>query len=338
VVLIAVRALVDGETVDLEPVESALAATGPDTGQARLVLVASTLPAGATRALAERVAGPTTFVAHVPERLQAGHGVADLRLLPHLVGGLDQAASGLAALVVGTYTERPIVVASPEVSELAKLLENAFRAVGIALVAEVSRLAGAAGVSASEVAEAAATKPFGYFPFHPGPGVGGHCIPGDLELLRETAAGFGHVSGLIDATAAILAEMPARTIDALAASLDERGVGLAGSAVLLVGTGFKPGSADQTASVAHPLVRELRRRGATPLFLDSANDRLVVDAEPVRKVERQALGEERPAAALVLAGDTSISGAELSGAAAVVLDLGGAAFLAPGPDFERTRL
>lgn len=275
----------------------------------RLVVVASTVPVGATRAFARSWGSDeTTFVVHAPERVQGGHEVGDLRSIPHLVGGLDAASLELGVRLLETYCDHVQPVSSLEVSELSKLLENAFRSVNIALIAEMTKLAHASGVSAGEVAEAAATKPFGYFPFHPGAGVGGHCLVNDLGLLPPSA--------LLEAVRALIDEMPAVAVDRLAMLL-----ALPGKRVLVVGTGYKPGSSEQTASPACGIVRELRVRGAIPWFVDSRNASFTVDGDDVPAARSELLGTFD--AAIIVSGDDAVTAEELRRAAPVVLDASG---------------
>jgi nucleotide sugar dehydrogenase len=333
VVVIAVRLTARTGGVDTEPLDAALPWLAGSPERPRLVLVASTVPVGTTRAFAAGLGG-ATYVAHVPERLAAEHDATALKAIPHLVGGVGDRATCLAKRAVAEYCDCPIPVGAPEVSELAKLLENAFRAVGIALVAEVTQMAHASGIEAADVTSAAATKPFGYFPFHPGPGVGGHCLPNDLELLRLSASRLGTSTSLFEAASAALACMPRTTVDRLEHLLHERGHGLADAEVLLVGTGFKPGSSEQRAGTVQPLVRELRRRGAAPSFLDVSNERLVVDELDTPRIDTEALEDRRFDAAVIVAGDPSVSLREVAGAASLVIDAGGVGVLATGPSVE----
>ncbi|HEU4557804.1 MAG TPA: nucleotide sugar dehydrogenase [Longimicrobium sp.] len=322
VVVVAVRVPVRADgSVDDEPLRAVAAALRQHSRSPRLVVVASTVPPGCTRAFAGWLGDDGgCFVAHAPERLAAEHGWRDLRGIPHLVGGVDQASTQAAALLLGTFCDQVVPVSAPEVSELAKLLENTYRAVNIALVGEVTRIAHGFGVAAAEVCRAAATKPFGYHAFYPGPGAGGHCLPNDLQILRHAAALHGRPTPLLDGTATAAAIQPALVVDRVEALA---GGTLHGRAVLLVGAGFKPGSADTTASPVRAVARLLRERGARPAYLDGRVECLEVDGEPVPRVSPDALGAETFAAAVVLAGDPALAAARLA-SIPVVLDAGGA--------------
>ena len=322
-----------------EPLASVGALISGLPREPRLIVLASTTPVGATRSFASRwTPGDTTFVVHAPERMQVGSDLDDVKSIPHLVGGLDPVATELGARLIRSYCAEVVPVASPEISELSKLLENAFRAVGIALISEVTKVAHAAGAQASDVATAAATKPFGYFPFHPGAGVGGHCIPNDLEILRASAAAENVLTPLLEAAGRALGEMPSICVDRLEDLLEERGSLLREAQVLIVGTGFKVGSGEQMASPAEPIVRCLRARGASPCFLDSSNDQFIVDGCPVPRLLASTLAPAMFDAVLVVSGDDDVTVDQICGSSAIVLDVGGGAILAGDTSAMMSRL
>jgi nucleotide sugar dehydrogenase len=334
VVLVAVRAPIDsaGRT-DLEPLESAAGTIRALPRRPRLVAVVSTLPPGTTRRFATwcREGGADVFVVHSPERLSVGHDWRMLRRIPHLVGGVDEASSRLGAAFLGRVCETIVPVAAPEVSELSKLLENAFITVGVGLIAEVTRIAHALGVTGRDVTDAAATKPFGYHAFHPGPGVGGHCLPNDLKMLGESARSLGWEAALLEATARVTAAQPRLVVDRAQSVLAAAGQDLRGARVLIVGMGFKAGTADTTATPAEEIVRELRRRRAQPFYVDSRVASFAVDGEEVPRIDGDRLDGETFPIALVLAGDPALRCAALAAAARAVVDAGGGAVLSGGP-------
>ena len=326
VVVVAVRvAPLPGGGMDLEPLDAVASELAGLPDRPRLIVLVTTAPPGTTRAFADRVGhAEHAFVAHAPERLQVDDAVWTVDRLPHVVGGLDDASTELGARFVSAFAASVHPVSSPEVAELAKLLENSFNAVGIALIGELTRLAHALGIEMAEVSAAAATKPFGYRAFHPGPGVGGHCIPNDLQMLREAGRTAGTPTPVLDAAGGVTRSMPADTVDRLAEILAGRGRELAGAEVLLVGLGFKIGTADTTETPARDVARELRRRGAVPLGVDSRCDGLVVDGAPLGRVDHRTLGQGRGYdAAIVLAGDPGVAASALGRSAAIVLDAGG---------------
>jgi UDP-N-acetyl-D-mannosaminuronate dehydrogenase len=176
----------------------------------------------------------------------------------------------------------------------------------------------------AEVTAAAATKPFGYRPFHPGPGIGGHCIPNDIRMLREAARSAHVPTRLLDAAIDVSAEMPVDTVERLERLLAARGMALAGADVLLVGLGFKVGTADTAATPARHIARELRRRGAVPLAVDSRVHGLDVDGISLVRVDHRTLGLGRVySAGIVLAGDPGVAAHALAKSVSVLLDAGG---------------
>ena len=333
VIVIAVRGLVRPDhTIDWEPLHAAADTLRRLPVRPRLLLLESTVAPGMTRAFAREMLGigpnDPVFVAHSPERLSVGHDWEAFHRIPHVVGGLDDAATTLAARFLATVVEQVVPVPTPEASELTKLLENAFMSVGIALVAEVTRAANNMGIDASAVCRAAATKPFGYFAFHPGPGVGGHCLPNDLDILRATCREQGWAPSLLDATARVSEEMPKTTLDRLESFMATAGLPMDGARVLLVGVGFKIDSADTSATPARAVARELRLRGAVPLFMDQNVTAFEADGIALARLLPDDLPAARLGGVLILSGDRSVHPEALKAAAPVILDTGGGKALA----------
>ena len=333
VVCIAVRVHVEGELCNMEPLESVaemLSATRP---RERLIIIGSTVPAGTTRRFAEKwmeldETSPV-FVAHCPERLSVGDDWRTRRHLPLLVGALDPLAAALARAFLETFADRIVSVSEPEVSEVSKLLENAFASINIALIAEIGQIAPELNITATEVCRAAGTKTSGYLPFLPGPGVGGHCLPNDLELLRHSLKTRGQSTSLIDAARITISRMPDNVVAHFSRLLVRAGHCVAGSKVLLVGIGFKPGCADTSMSPAFSVVRSLRIKRATPVYFDTQAPSFTVDGEAVERISVDQLRSMTFPGAIVLAGDRNLDTACLQNAAEVILDTGGAHIL-PG--------
>ena len=335
VVIVAVRALVRLDwSVDLEPLRAVAATLRAHPRPSRLVVVLSTLPPTTTRRFAldwlAASADPGLFVVHAPERLQAGNTRWTFRNTPHLVAGLDEPATRLGAALIGTFCDTVVPASAPEVTELTKLVENAFMAVGISFIGEVSRLSHALGLSAEEVARAAGTKPFGYFAFLPGPGIGGHCIPNDLQILRRVIRDTGLDAPLLDGASTTSADMPGLVVDHLSRLLHERGVSMMGSRVLVVGVGFKIGSPDTTETPARDVVRALRARSAEVSYLDEGVAGFVVDGEEVPRVRPEELRPGAFEAGILHSGDATVSGAALREAVSVLLDAGGGRLIQGG--------
>jgi UDP-N-acetyl-D-glucosamine dehydrogenase len=273
----------------------------------------------------------SVFVAHCPERLSVGEDWRARRHQSILVGALDPLAAGLARAFLETFVERIIPVSAPEVSEVSKLLENAFSSVNIALIAEVGQMASELNISATEICRAASTKASGYFPFYPGPGVGGHCLPNDLELLRHSLKSHGQSTPLIDAARLTISRMPGHVVAQISKLLMEAGRSIEGSQVLLVGIGFKPGCADTSMSPAFSIVRQLRVKRATAVYFDSRVSSFVVDNEAVERISVERMHSMTFPGAIVLAGDPNLATRCLQKAAEVILDTGGAHILSGEP-------
>ncbi len=328
IILIAVRVLPESDgQLNTEPLVEAARALQSHTRPQRLILIESTVAPGTTRTFARGWLGEPahapTFVAHCPERLQVGNANWTITNIPRLVGGLDAHATELANRFYRTICDEVVAVSSPEVSELSKLLENVYMAVGIGLVGEVTRMAHALGVSAQEVTSAAATKPFGYHAFHPGPGIGGHCIPNDLKILQHTGHDLGLPVRFLAETVNTSSDLPVIVMDYLEGLMASHGWHLNQTRILLVGMGFKIDSADTTATPACDVVRLLRQRGAVPVFLDSRIPSFEVDGQAVEAIDSRDLHHDAFRAGLVLAGDPAVAGETLQNAVRVLVDTGG---------------
>jgi UDP-N-acetyl-D-glucosamine dehydrogenase len=336
VVIVAVRGKsAQGLGYDAEPLRAVAAELSRfDSARGvRLCLIESTVPPGVTRRLAtEWLAGPATrhLVAHCPERVRVGDSETAIAAMPRLVGGVEPEATDLATKFLRRLGHDPHPVSSPEISELSKLLENAFLTTGIALVADVTQVAHRLGVSADEVAAAAATKPNGYFPFHPGPGVGGHCLASDLDILRAAASDLGESTPVLDGVARRVAEMPAVTIRRLETALGWAGRPLRGSRIAIVGVGFKIGSPDLSETPAREIIRRLRHAGASVCYVDHQVPEFDVDGVPVPRVASTEVRTERLSAALILSGDASVHFDALREATSAILDTGGGRIMRGG--------
>jgi UDP-N-acetyl-D-glucosamine dehydrogenase len=294
---------------------------------ARLTVLHSTVPPGTTRWFARQLANGRgagrDFVAHCPERLQPGNTAWTVANIPHAVAGVDDESTHLALALLERIVAEVAPAPAPEVTELAKLMENAFIAVGVALAGDITRLAHAVGAAGTDVARAAATKPFAYHPFVPGPGIGGHCLPNDLAMLAAIHREHGITSPLLDGACEVLAELPEVTIRRLRTALTQAGCRLPGAGVLLVGLGFKVGSSDLTNTPARELVRLLHAQHARPSYLDREVRSFSVDGVDVPAVEPEDVTAARFDAAILLAGDSRIAGEQLARAARIVVDASG---------------
>lgn len=276
IVLICVPTPLDATRApDLGMVEAAARAIAWNLRPGALVVLESTTWPGTTREVLRPIleargsrSGTDLFIAYSPEREDPGNPVWHTATTPKLVAGLEPAATALAMAFYGAIVARPVAVASVEIAEAAKLAENVFRAVNIALANELKLVLGAMHIDVWQVLEAAATKPFGFMPFWPGPGTGGHCIPVDPLYLAWVARRHGVPARLVELAAEVNAAMPEAILDRLAGLLAARGRSIAGSAVLVVGLGYKRNQADLRESPALALLELLEAAGATTAFHD----------------------------------------------------------------------
>jgi UDP-N-acetyl-D-glucosamine dehydrogenase len=209
-----------------------------------------------------RVAGRDFHLAFSPEREDPGNPGGGVGAIPKIVGGLTPACLERALALYGRAIRTLVPVSSCRVAEAAKLLENTFRSVNIALVNELKLVYDAMGIDIWEVIAAARTKPFGFMPFYPGPGLGGHCIPIDPFYLTWKAREFGRHTRFIELAGEINTAMPEHVLARVAEALNHRRRALNGSRVLVVGLAYKPDVDDERESPSYVLMEGLRRRGA----------------------------------------------------------------------------
>ncbi|HEX6812005.1 MAG TPA: nucleotide sugar dehydrogenase [Planctomycetota bacterium] len=241
----------------------------------QLVSLESTTYPGTTRgdclpilAKTGLVAGQDYFVAFSPEREDPGRKDHSTQTIPKLVGGIDEASCRLATMLYAAAIEKVIPVESAEIAEAAKLLENIYRCVNIALVNELKPVLAAMDIDIWKVIAAAATKPFGFQAFYPGPGLGGHCIPIDPFYLTWKAREFGHHTRFIELAGEINNSMPHYVIRRTIEGLNEQGKPLRGAKVLVVGLAYKPDVDDVRETPAAEIIKLLFEAGAVVSYHD----------------------------------------------------------------------
>jgi UDP-N-acetyl-D-glucosamine dehydrogenase len=220
---------------------------------------------------AARAEGPKSqefYVAFSPEREDPGNTTVARRDIPKVVGGLDATASELAAALYGSIFRRTVRVSSPAAAEMTKLLENIYRCVNIALVNELKLLSLRMGLNIWEVIEAASTKPFGFQPFYPGPGLGGHCIPVDPFYLSWKAKEWDFRTRFIELAGEINTNMPYHVLDSVARALNQHKKALNGSRVLVLGVAYKKDIDDLRESPALTIIELLQQAGAEVSYHD----------------------------------------------------------------------
>lgn len=214
-------------------------------------------------------AGKDFFLAFSPERIDPGNKRFKINNIPTVVGGVDDASTELAALVIKHSVGEVVKVSNPKVAEMEKLLENIFRSVNIALVNELAQLCDRmGGINIWEVVDAAATKPFGFMPFYPGPGLGGHCIPIDPFYLTWKAREYGQPTRFIELAGEINTAMPAHVVNRTAEALNASRKPMNGSRVLVFGLAYKPDVDDDRESPSYVVMDLLKARGADVAYYD----------------------------------------------------------------------
>ncbi len=206
--------------------------------------------------------GSDFFLAFSPEREDPGRKDHNTTTIPKLVGGIDKISGQIASALYGKAVKKVISVSSAEVAESAKLLENIFRAVNIAMVNELKVVLTAMGIDVWEVIEAAATKPFGFMPFYPGPGLGGHCIPIDPFYLTWKAREVGQPTKFIELAGQVNHAMPDYVVHRVSLALNDRGKAVKGSRILVLGLAYKPNIDDVRESPSLELIEKLEELGA----------------------------------------------------------------------------
>jgi len=267
VIVIAVPTPLDeARNPDLSFVHAAADLIAKNAKSSALVINESTSYPGTLRKeIAPRISGVAHLYASSPERVDPGNTQWDTKNTPRLIGGLTPEAVAKAKEFYSTFCDTIIEVSSPEVAEAAKIFENTFRQVNIALVNEFAQIADALGISGREVLDAAATKPYGFMEFKPGPGVGGHCIPVDPSYLAHVANEVGVPATFIKRANEVNLAMPAYVVKRVVAG---SGGSIKGKKVVVVGVSYKSNVADTRETPAAGVIDLLRAQGATVTWHD----------------------------------------------------------------------
>jgi UDP-N-acetyl-D-glucosamine dehydrogenase len=267
VIVIAVPTPLDeARNPDLSYVHAAADLIAKNAKSAALVINESTSYPGTLRKeIAARITGFAHLYASSPERVDPGNTQWGTKNTPRLIGGLTPEAVAKAKEFYATFCDTIIEVSSPEVAEAAKIFENTFRQVNIALVNEFAQIADALGISGREVLDAAATKPYGFMEFNPGPGVGGHCIPVDPSYLAHVANEVGVPATFIKRANEVNLAMPAYVVKRVVAG---SGGSIVGKKVVVVGVSYKSNVADTRETPAAGVIDLLRAQGATVTWHD----------------------------------------------------------------------
>jgi len=311
---------------DLSMVVDAAKAIGERLHEGQLVVLESTTYPGTTEELilptlsgTGLTVGESFFLAFSPERVDPGNARYHTRNTPKIIGGITPTCTKVARALYSRAIETVIPVSSTQTAEMVKLLENTFRSVNIGLVNEVALMCQRLGVDVWEVIDAAASKPFGFMPFYPGPGLGGHCIPIDPLYLSWKLKTLNYRARFIELAGEINSEMPEYVCDRVASALNDRERSVKGSRILVLGVSYKRDVEDVRESPALDILKILEGRGARVSYNDPYVPELELDSATLHS--QDLLPAVRVADLVVIVTDhTSYPYKEIVEAASVVVD------------------
>jgi UDP-N-acetyl-D-glucosamine dehydrogenase len=271
-------------TPDISQVVSAVESVAGNLSPGQLVLLQSTTYPGTTEEIVLPIlersglrVGRDFFLGYAPERVDPGNERYTIRNTPKLVAGVTEECRRRTELLYSQIVDTVIPVSSTMVAETAKLHENTFRAVNIALANELALMCSRLGISPWEVIDAASTKPFGFLPHYPGPGLGGDCIPVVPHFLAWRLREYGYSAQLIEAAHEVNAQMPVFVVHKVADALNEASLPVKGSRVLLLGMAYKPDVNDTRESPSLEVMRQLLERHAEVRYCDPWVDEIELD-------------------------------------------------------------
>ena len=334
VVICVPTPLGDGGSPDLGAVKGASRSVGDNLTSGTTVILESTTYPGTTDDIVKPIlemasgltAGTDFQLAYSPERVDPGSKHYGIKNTPKLMGGINDASTQAAVAFYGTFIDEPVPMDGMREAETAKLLENTFRHVNIALVNEMTKFCKELNIDIWEVIRGASTKPFGFMKFTPGPGVGGHCIPIDPNYLSyEVRNQLGYPFRFVELAQEINNSMPRYVVDRVGEMLNEHRKPLNGSEVLLLGVTYKADIADQRESPAMPVAEALRERGAVIRFHDPMVETWNLESGNVTREADLDAAVASADVVVVLQAHESYDLEKLAGSAKVMLDTRGVA-------------
>ena len=312
---------------DISFIVASLESLVPHLHQGQLLVLESTTFPGTTEEVVQPrlegaglVVGVDAFLAFSPERVDPGNRKFTTANIPKVVGGVTPTCTELAACLYRHVTTSVFEASSPRVAETAKLLENTFRSVNIALANELAFACRKIGVDPWEVIEAAATKPFGFMPFYPGPGIGGHCIPVDPLYLSWKVRLTGYEAQFIALADQINRAMPEHVVHLVASALNDRGRPVRGSSILVLGVTYKADVNDIRESPALEIIEHLMKQGAQVSYADPFTPQLAVDGHKLTAVEATPDTLAAADCVLILTSHSSFDYATIAERAPLVVD------------------
>ena len=299
-------------------------------GQVRpghLVILESTTYPGTTEEVVQPMleagglkAGADFHLAFSPERVNPGDPLHPPASIPKVVGGLTPACTRLAGLLYEQVVSKVLPVSSPRAAEMVKLLENTFRSVNIGLVNELALMCDRFGLDVWEIIEAAASKPFGFMPFYPGPGLGGHCIPVDPFYLSWKARSNGFEARFIELAGMVNGYMPKHVVGKVSDALNDREQSVKGSRILVVGVAYKPDVSDTRESPALEIIHLLRERGAHVYYHDPHVPELTVDGVGLKSCDLRPSTVSEQDCVVIVTNHSAIDYKFLAKEAALIVD------------------
>jgi len=291
---------------DMSYIVSACQETAKYLGPGKLVILESTTYPGTTDELVLPMleasgwkVGEDFFLCFSPERVDPGNAQYHTANIPKVVGGITPECTRLGALFYAQALEKVVPVSSTSVAEMVKLLENTFRMINIGLVNEMALMCDRMGINVWEVIDAAATKPFGFMPFYPGPGLGGHCIPIDPFYLSWKTKQAGIEARFIELAGYINGQMPHFVVDKIQNALNDHSKPLKGSHIHILGVAYKRNISDVRESPALDIILLLERRGARITYSDPFVPELQLDGHQLTSEDDEALSAEADCVVIV---------------------------------------
>jgi UDP-N-acetyl-D-glucosamine dehydrogenase len=280
------------KTPDVQYIVAAAESVAANLRPGQLVVLQSTTYPGTTEEIVQPIlertggkVGRDFFLGYAPERVDPGNGVHTIQNTPKLVAGVTEECLRRTELLYRQIVDVVIPVSRPMVAEIAKLHENTFRAVNIALANELALMCDRLGISPWEVIEAASSKPFGFLPHYPGPGLGGDCIPVVPHFLAWRLREYGYAAQLIEAAHEINARMPLHVVQKVSDALNNAGLPIKGSRLLLLGVAYKANVHDTRESPSLEVMRQLVHRGGDVRYCDPWVDHVELDGQTHRSVQ-----------------------------------------------------
>ncbi|HUS93748.1 MAG TPA: nucleotide sugar dehydrogenase [Patescibacteria group bacterium] len=296
-------------------------------GSGKLIILESTTYPGTTdeiilpRLISNGdVIGVDVFVAFSPERIDPGREDFTIHTTPKVIGGVTENCLEVAMALYGKIIDNPVPVSSTATAEMVKLLENTFRAVNIGLVNEVALMCDKLNLDAWEVVKAAATKPYGFMPFYPGPGLGGHCIPIDPIYLSWKLRSLNYTARFIELAAEINDHMPDYVVTKVTDALNEDFKAVKGSKIIILGVAYKPNISDVRESPAIGIIYLLREKGAEVEFHDPHVELLQAEEIELTSIELTTEALQQADCVLVVTHHDRIDWSFVAGHAKLIVD------------------